>query len=76
MKDKTKKRKWNWAQILAIFVLITLVISMVYAIVNLITAPSGNVPEGQQTKGDYSLMLMQCVLGVVVYFYHQLLVKK
>ncbi|MDH4595393.1 hypothetical protein JJJ82_14325, partial [Listeria innocua] len=47
MKDKMKKRKWNWAQILAIFVLITLVISMVYAIVNLITAPSGNVPEGQ-----------------------------
>ncbi|EAF6699996.1 hypothetical protein AUQ54_15515, partial [Listeria monocytogenes] len=68
MEKRINKRKWNWAQILAIFVLLTLVISIVYAIVNLITAPSGNVPEGQQTKGDYSLMLMQCVLGVVVLF--------
>lgn len=63
MKDKTKKRKWNWAQILAIFVLITLVISMVYAIVNLITAPSGNVPEGQQTKGDTHLCLCSVFLA-------------
>ncbi|EAC6873217.1 hypothetical protein IIE63_002763 [Listeria monocytogenes] len=76
MKDKTKKRKWNWAQILAIFVLVTLVVSMVYATVNLITAPSGNVPEGQQTKGDYSLMLMQCVLGVVVLFLPSIISKK
>lgn len=75
MKDKTKKRKWNWAQILAIFVLVTLVVSMVYATVNLITAPSGNVPEGQQTKGDYSLMLMQCVLGVVVLFLPSIISK-
>lgn len=76
MENVTKKRKWNWAQILAIFVLITLLVSIVYAVINLISAPSGTVPEGEKTKGDYTLMLMQCILGVVVLFLPSLISKK
>ncbi len=72
-----KIKQWNWAKILAIFVLITLLASTVYAAVNLALAPSsGPVPEGEQTKGDYSLMLMQCVLGIVVLFLPSIIGRK
>ncbi|EUJ33205.1 hypothetical protein MFLO_04700 [Listeria floridensis FSL S10-1187] len=70
-------KKWNWMGIISIFVLITLLGSIVYSAYNLVTTPAGAVlSANEKTKGDYSLMLLQCMLGVVVLFLPSLLSKR
>ncbi len=70
-------KKWNWTKILAIFVLVTLLVSIVYATVNLILTPAdAYLGEGEKTRGDYTLMILQCILGVVVLFLPSMLSKR
>lgn len=67
---KKPNAKPRWATGIFLFVLLTLVVSCVYAIAGVVSAPSGLVPEVEyeKTKSDYALMLVQCLLGIVVMF--------
>lgn len=63
---------------IGIVLLVTLVLSVVYAIVNLIVAPS-SVSETQtygKVKSDYLLMTTQCLLGIAVMMIPTLLSRK
>jgi len=63
-----KLHKINWRKIIGSILLITLVLSIIFAIIQIITSPA-TVPEGQEyvrLKSDYVLMLLQCVLGLIV----------
>lgn len=52
------------------FVFITLVVSCVYSVIQIILTPSGAIAETQhdKLKSDYVLMLLQCILGLIVMF--------
>lgn len=60
----------RWAEAVFLFVLLTLVVSCVYAIVGVLSASAGPIPEVEyeKTKSDYALMLVQCLLGIIVMF--------
>jgi hypothetical protein len=63
-----KRNRIDWRKLIGRFLLITLILSIVFAIVQIVRSPSV-VPEGEEhvrLKSDYVLMLVQCVLGVVV----------
>lgn len=78
MKDRQKKRKWNWEKIISLFVLISMVLAIVAIVVIMFLAPSQHsesYPEGR-IKSDYVLMLMQCILGVVAMFLPSILSKR
>ena len=62
--------KPRWATGIFLFVLLTLVVSCVYAIAGVVSASSRLVPdiEYEKTKSDYALMLVQCLLGIIVMF--------
>ncbi len=58
--------------------LITLIISLVFVIVNIVKAPHV-APEGSENvkvKSDYTLSLVQCLLAVVVMFVPSIIEKK
>lgn len=59
--------KLDWRRIVGLIVLITLVLSIVYAIIMVISSPSDTNPgEHQKLKSDYLLMISQCILGIIV----------
>lgn len=59
----------KWKNIIGRIVLILLVLSVVYAIYMLFTAPSGVANNGhEKVKSDYVLMLLQCAVGVIIIF--------
>jgi hypothetical protein len=69
MKNKiTKKIKFDWEKITGGFLLITLIVSIVYAAIHI--AISSSDPSSfeihKKLRSDYVLMLLQCVLGLVV----------
>jgi hypothetical protein len=70
--------KKDWKKIIGAFLLLTLVLSIGYAIYKTITAPSGanNSEAFEHFKSDYVLMLVQCLLGLVVMFLPAFLEKK
>lgn len=63
-------KRYNWRNIFAIVLFLTLVGSIIYVIVQLIHAPveavGGAAYEYTKVKSDYALMLVQCALGIVV----------
>jgi len=62
-------KKFNWRNIVAWILLVTLILSIIYSLVHVITAPAE--PTGEEyvkLKSDYVLMLTQCILGLVVMF--------
>lgn len=68
LKDKKSKiiRRKN---AVFIFVFILLALSVVYASVMMIHAPSGvSNKESELVKSDYVLMILQCVVGMIVIF--------
>lgn len=70
-KPMTKSNaKPRWAKGIFLFVLLTLVVSCVYAIAGVVSASSRPVPdvEYEKIKSDYALMLVQCLLGIIVMF--------
>ena len=61
-----KNKHLNWKRLLNYFVFVTLVASAVFVIIAIIRAPATEqeaLPY-QRIKGDYVLMLLQCILGV------------
>lgn len=68
-KSKKEKRLDKRKKLVFIFVFILLALSVVYAAIMLVHAPSGkssNVFE--YGKSDYVLMILQCVVGMIVIF--------
>lgn len=61
-------KKWNWTKIIAIFIFVSLLVSLLFSIYNLLTTPATGTPEGDPTRSDYALMVSQCVLGLVAMF--------
>ena len=57
-------------------VLATLVASIIYIITRIIMAPTTSADVGVRTKSSYTLMLVQCILGVVVMHLPDMLEKR
>lgn len=68
MRKETKR--YSWKQIIGVILFVTLILSILYSAVSLFTAPSEGeaVVEFQRVKSDYTLMLIQCIGGVIVMF--------
>ncbi len=64
LRDKLKKK--DWRVITGVFLFVTLILSMIYSVVKIITSPTGSSQEHQILRSDYVLMLLQCCLGLVV----------
>ncbi len=75
---KKRKIKFDWARNLFIFVLVTLVGSVAYAIAGIATAPAAPSPglEYVKIKTDYALMLVQCAAGILVMFLPSILERR
>ncbi len=75
---KNKSKKWNWRVIIGVILFVSLALSIVFTIVSMILAPEQPLPEEphRKVKGDYTLMLVQCALGLVVMFLPSMLEKK
>jgi hypothetical protein len=55
----------DWDKIVFLIVFGTLVLSAVYTAVQVALSPSGVATGDEKSKSDYTLMLMQCGLGLV-----------
>ena len=78
VKKKDKKRKVQIQKIVWWFVLVSLVLSIGYVILEIVLSPSVADPSApyQRVKGDYVLMLAQCVLGVLAMFLPSILRRR
>lgn len=72
-KEEKQKRT---ARNLYIFVMCSFIIPIGYLIVRLITWDGDTLAGGYRSRADYSLMLVQCLLGVIVMHIPSLLAKK
>jgi uncharacterized membrane protein YjdF len=74
----TDHRREKADRIITIFVFASLMLSVIYSIVGMIRATAGAVPiqPNGRLKSDYTLMLVQCLLGIVVMFLPSLLEKR
>ena len=72
------KRKWNWRKITGVVLFITLVASIGYVVVKLVQSPPGISDESTHShvKSDYTLMLIQCILGLAVMIIPTLMERK
>lgn len=61
-----KRKKIKWQKAFSLFVLMSLIISVVFVIAEIIKAPSqSSFSNGYvRVKSDYVLMLIQCILGI------------
>ena len=70
-----KMKKINWKRIIGVFVLITLFFSIIYSVYQVIVTPDVAIIEGEKVKSDYLLMLIQCCLGMLVFWLPSVLEK-
>ena len=72
------KNKKDYRKIVGIFVFVSLILAIIGIIIMMCIAPSRPDPmdPNGHIKGDYVLMLAQCVLGVIVLFLPGLIEKK
>ena len=63
-----EKKKLEWKSVIGFVLLITLVFSIVYAIIRIVVSPSDALggQAHEKLKSDYVLMLIQCILGLIV----------
>jgi hypothetical protein len=61
------QKRFAWDKIIWWFVFVSMLASVLYSIVMIILAPSGNAISGTQaeTKIDFVLVLLQCIFGVL-----------
>ena len=73
-----KARRWNWKKVFGYFVFITLVASGIFVAIAIARAPvsQDEALPYQRVKGDYVLMLLQCVVGVLAMLLPGMLRKK
>jgi len=78
MKKITKKRKINWNFLISLGVLISLIVSIIYAVVRIILLRTDFVQhlEYAKSESDYALMLFQCILGIIAMFLPSFLAKR
>ncbi len=69
------KKSFSWKKLIGIIVFITLVFSIIYSIIKIVTTPSLSNGNGK-LKSDYTLMLLQCFLGLLVLGLPRALEKK
>lgn len=64
------KKKKDWKKIVSLFLVLTLILSVIYSIVMIIISPEGanSTDNFEHFKSDYVLMLLQCSLGLLVMF--------
>ena len=62
------RRKINWRKITGALLFVSLIGSIAYIVVMFILSPAGitSSETPDHVKGDYALMLLQCILGLVV----------
>lgn len=60
------KKRRSSREIMAIVLFVTLVLSVVYSLVRVITVPQVPPESEVYDRGDYLLMFIQCLLGLVV----------
>ncbi|HBL83313.1 MAG: hypothetical protein A2Y17_05530 [Clostridiales bacterium GWF2_38_85] len=65
---KKENDKLEWRKVVGLFVLLTLITSIIYVIVMMIISPSADSANDDfvKLKSDYILTLSQCVLGIIV----------
>lgn len=72
----TETGKINWKRVIAVILLVTLILSIVYTVVKIIKAPYATTEEYTKIKSDYVLMFLQCMLGLIVMFIPSLVERK
>lgn len=77
-KNRIFLKKLDWKRIIGAVLLITLLLSTVYSAVKIIKSPheSEAIDESTRVKSDYTLMLVQCVLGLIVMVIPSLIERK
>lgn len=76
-KNETKKKKWDARNIIGSILFVILIVSVAYAIVHIVTAPTvGTSDSHTRLKSDYVLMLLQSILGLVVMLVPSLIEKR
>lgn len=65
---KKRLRKPDWQKITGLFLFLTLIVSIAFAVAQIILSPADGAAaaDHQKLKSDYVLMLLQCVLGLCV----------
>lgn len=73
-----KRRRPDWKTIAGWVLFITLILSIIYSVVQIFLSPSESVPgqEHEKLKSDYVLMLIQCILGLIVMFVPSIIEKR
>ena len=73
-----KKPQPDWSKAIFWFVLISLVCATFFTAIRIFQISSGAIadPPHQQLKSDHTLMLIQCILGIIVIFLPSMLVRK
>ncbi|MGI6176715.1 MAG: hypothetical protein ACOYJC_11285 [Christensenellales bacterium] len=72
---KRIKKKRNWGLIIGVILFLSLLLSLVFAFYRLISMPQYPA-AGEKSRGDYLLMVVQCMLGLVVMFLPSFIQKK
>ena len=72
------KQRPSIKQVFAWILFVTLLLSIGFSAVKIVTAPNGPtaLQEGERLSSDYVLMLVQCLLGLVVMFLPSLLERR
>ena len=78
MKFRGKEIKLSWRNIIGAFLFITLVFAIIFTIINLIQAPPEDMihDDTTKTKSDYTLRLVQRLLGLFVMMIPSIIEKK
>lgn len=75
---KTSSKRVSARTVVAVFLFAALIVSLVYAVYGVITAPddSEQLSEGTIPKSSYVLMITQCILGLIVIFLPSILERR
>ncbi|MBQ8827525.1 MAG: hypothetical protein IJZ90_00075 [Clostridia bacterium] len=74
--DASSMKKINWKKSSGIVLFVTLLFSIGYSIVKIITSDTAGDKAHELVRSDYVLMLLQCTLGIIVMFLPSIIQKK
>ncbi len=69
------KKSFCWKKLTGIIVFVTLIFSIIYSVAKIVTTPAHGNSDGK-FRSDYTLMLLQCFLGLIVIGLPRALEKK
>lgn len=78
MKNKSAKKKINWNSLIVTFTFVSLIVAAISVSIIIIFSPTTAPKEdpNARVKGDYVLMLSQCILGIFAIIIPSILSKK